>query len=101
MIKLFGKENIMSISDVLPNLPSLRRKHAMMEKNDLHRTFYDRITQEKIYGNPDITHPSNQNLVELAPWQSGRCNSHQFFSRKNNDHHNDDPGMSPILECAA
>lgn len=48
----------------LPPLPTLRRQNAVLNNDDLNRRFFDTKTNEIVYGNLDLTHSSNKNLVQ-------------------------------------
>jgi hypothetical protein len=87
-------------SDDLPSPPTLRRHYAITCDEDLNQRFVDKETLEFVSGNPDLSHPSNKNLVKLILWQSGRCNPNSFFS---NNHHDDENNLiiNATVECSA
>lgn len=78
----------LSLENISPPL-KLRRHHAVSHSSQLLLTFFDTKTHEIVYGNPDLSDRSNQNLVKLSFWGSGQCNPNLL--RRKQDDQNDRP----------
>lgn len=78
-----GNDLDSDLEDLPTPPPTLRRQNAIMNADDINQRFFDTETHEIVFGNPDISHSSNKNLIKLQLWQSGRCNPNLLFcSRK-------------------
>lgn len=87
----------------LPPPPTLRRQNAISCPEDLKQRFLDTRTNELVFGNPDLTHISNRNLVKLGSfnWAPGKCKPKTMAFFKNQDNKHDDNNMPISLVIGA